>query len=35
MNVLAENKGLEDQAEIEKAIALGEYIRNGASYHNI
>ena len=28
---LAENRNLQHKEEIEKAIKLGEYIRNGAS----
>lgn len=29
--IAAENRNLKDKDEIEKAIKLGEYIRNGAS----
>lgn len=31
MNRSVENRNLTDEVEIEKAINLGEYIRNGAS----
>lgn len=32
LSCLLENKTLTDPAEIEKAINLGEYIKNGESY---
>ena len=31
VNLCAENRGLSDPEEIEKAIGLGEYIKNGTS----